>query len=932
MYQIRFSSDQETFQLDSAENSARLYFPIAGEKGLKGSVSPNLSGDAMVDQETFLLEPVTVEGLHNNKSSRNFWLNIHDNGIWSVTGNSARQESEKFTKYQDESSVEAGYMWHRIRRSSHRYMISAEVTSFIPVNENVEIMMVHIENLSSRRMLITPVAAIPIFGRSADNIRDHRNVTSMLNRIKTTKAGIRMKPTLSFDEKGHRRNNSIYYVSGFDGKGNAPVSFYPTVDSFIGEGGSFTCPRAMYREESGVRQGNSIDGREAMGGLRFADIVLRPGEEADYTVLIGVSEDENVIDIIENKYSKPEAAANELKVVRDYWRNKVNVSFVTGDIIFDHFMQWVSFQPILRRIFGCSFLPYHDYGRGGRGWRDLWQDCLSLLFMEPDDVRDMIVANFGGVRIDGTNATIIGDGIGNFIADRNNITRVWMDHGFWPLRTLILYMDQTGDFELLDEKVSYFRDRIIMRGTEADGTFAEEDDIRLKDKHGNIYYGTVLEHVLVENLTAVHETGAHGILRLRGADWNDALDMAQENGESVAFTFAYTMNLRDLADYLEKYAKLTGNTEIIILEELNELLCGDAGMNKGTGNDETEVAESAGLLNDYCRRCSLVVSGRHISVSVERAASALREKADRMSARLREQEWLSDTGKRGWFNSYYDNDGEQAERVGKDAGDTRMMLTGQVFAVMSSVADDEMTAKIIRAADRYLYRKDIGGYRLNSDFGELKLNMGRMFGFAYGEKENGAVFSHMTVMYACALYKRGFVREGYKALKTLYETASDYSTSRMYPGIPEYFNIEGRGVYNYLTGAASWYLLTMITEVFGVRGSAGELIIEPKLMAEQFDKKGEAGIKLFFRGRRLNIGIINRDGNEYGRYGIIKIYINGRELHPDSIAGSNDTADTDGMIKDHKESGLSHAEVRINVSELDEKGENTVKVILGKKI
>lgn len=49
----------------------------------------------------------------------------------------------------------------------------------------------------------------------------------------------------------------------------------------------------------------------------------------------------------------------------------------------------------------------HDYGKGGRGWRDLWQDCLALLIMEPTDVRRMIVNNYGGVRIDGTNATIL---------------------------------------------------------------------------------------------------------------------------------------------------------------------------------------------------------------------------------------------------------------------------------------------------------------------------------------------------------------------------------------------------------------------------------------------------------------------------------------------------------------------------------------------
>ena len=60
---------------------------------------------------------------------------------------------------------------------------------------------------------------------------------------------------------------------------------------------------------------------------------------------------------------------------------------------------------------------------------------LALLIMEPSKVRQMIIDNYGGVRIDGTNATIIGSGQGEFIADRNNITRVWMDHSFWPFVT-----------------------------------------------------------------------------------------------------------------------------------------------------------------------------------------------------------------------------------------------------------------------------------------------------------------------------------------------------------------------------------------------------------------------------------------------------------------------------------------------------------------
>ena len=43
--------------------------------------------------------------------------------------------------------------------------------------------------------------------RSADNIRDHRHVTSLLHRIETTQYGIEVTPVLSFDERGHRKND-----------------------------------------------------------------------------------------------------------------------------------------------------------------------------------------------------------------------------------------------------------------------------------------------------------------------------------------------------------------------------------------------------------------------------------------------------------------------------------------------------------------------------------------------------------------------------------------------------------------------------------------------------------------------------------------------------------------------------------------------------
>ena len=70
-----------------------------------------------------------------------------------------------------------------------------------------------------------------------------------------------------------------------------------------------------------------------------------------------------------------------------------------------------------------------------------------------------------------------------------------------------------------------------------------------------------------------------------------------------------------------------------------------------------------------------------------------------------------------------------------------MMLTGQVFSLMNATATKEQAQKIIRSAEGHLFDASCGGYRLNTDFGEIKTDMGRMFGFAYGEKENQRSFS-----------------------------------------------------------------------------------------------------------------------------------------------------------------------------------------------
>lgn len=894
-----FLDEQGTFALDMPENYSYQYFPVAGEKGIKSALTPDFGGDSKRGQNEFLLEPVSAENLHNNRSTRNFWCHVEGTGSWSATGASAEAEFSRFTDRQEKSRMTAGFMWQSVTRTSKKYQLEAKVTSFVPVDYDVEIMRVELTNCGDRQIAFIPTAAVPIYGRSADNLRDHRHVTSLLHRIQVGKEGVVVTPTLSFDERGHRINRVSYYVCGVTGDGRAPVAFFPTVEAFLGEGGRYTWPRAVTENRPGVSAGITIEGREAVGGLRFERTVLKPGERTSFTILMGMTEEPEKTAEITETFRTEEKVEAAFAKTKAFWQEKANLHFHTGNKAFDGLMRWVSFQPALRRIYGCSFLPHHDYGKGGRGWRDLWQDCLALLLMNPEGVRQMLLDNFGGVRIDGTNATIIGERQGEFIADRNNITRVWMDHGVWPFMTMKLYMDQTGDLEILEETAPYFKDRQAGRGTETDERWDDAYGSLLKTADGSVYYGTVLEHLLVQNLCAFYEVGGHGHCRLRGADWNDALDMAPEQGESVAFTNAYAGNLRELADCLLLYRERTGKKKVAVAEEMRCLLETDR-------EEYGSVEKKTQILGQYTETCRHTISGKTIAVDIETLAENLREKADWMSEHIRQTEWVTDKEGNGWFNGYYDNHGRQVE--GETASGVRMMLTGQVFAVMGGTATPEQIRSIVRSADRYLYDEKIGGYRLNTDFHELKADLGRMFGFAYGEKENGAVFSHMAVMYANALYRRGFAAQGYRALQTLADTALTFETSKIYPGIPEYFNNAGRGMYHYLTGAASWYMLTLVTESFGVRGRAGDLEIAPALMREQFDASGTAEIELPFAGKRFCIAIKNPGKLEYGEYGIKSAAVDGRPL---SLSGAGclekaaDTREQKATVETGKCSGQS---------------------------
>ena len=107
-------------------------------------------------------------------------------------------------------------------------------------------------------------------------------------------------------------------------------------------------------------------------------------------------------------------------------------------------------------------------------------------------------------------------------------------------------------------------------------------------------------------------------------------------------------------------------------------------------------------------------------------------------------------------------------------------------------------------------------------------------------------------------------------------------------------------MYHYLTGAASWYLFTFLTEVFGIRGKDGNLEICPALMAQQFDGEGKAEARLTFAGKGFRILLENQKHLEYGHYRIRSAVMEGEKLPLTEIREENIGKLSGGIREIHK--------------------------------
>jgi len=275
-----------------------------------------------------------------------------------------------------------------------------------------------------------------------------------------------------------------------------PSAFETNKENFIGMYGSLVNPKAL--EDGGLKNGHGkwVD---AVGSLRV-DVELAPQEEKSVVFVIGESKDRKESGDIINKYKKVSAADKELAAVKAYWNGLLGkLSVETPDEAFNFMTNtWLKYQAISGRLFGRS--AYYQEG-GAFGFRDQLQDSQIYLALKPELTKKQILLHAEHQFKDGT--------VYHWwhpVSETGSRTGM-TDDLLWLSFVLLNYMDETGDFSVLNEKVKF-----------ADGGSA-----------------SIYEHSSRAIDKALSRFSKRGLPLIGEGDWNDGMNLVgvKWKGESV---------------------------------------------------------------------------------------------------------------------------------------------------------------------------------------------------------------------------------------------------------------------------------------------------------------------------------------------------------------------------------------------------------------
>lgn len=420
------------------------------------------------------------------------YLYVRDNNsgeVWSPTWLPVRSELDE---YQCRHGF--GYTIFQSRLGDIRITL----TLFIPMNEQLEVWDVEIENLGTESRSLSLFNYFEwTLGSSNDHHREfHKNFieTRFAAAANTIWANKRLWD-IALGTRGHW--NMEHPFTAFLSCTNKAIGFECDKESFLGQYGSVAHPEAVAKNESPGKQGLWHD---AIASLKIP-VELAPGAKENLAYLLGMYDTPQRCKTAISHFQTSTQRSVALNEVKTYWSDMLGAhQMETPDASINILANgWLKYQAISARIYGRS--AYYQQS-GAYGFRDQLQDSQVFLPIDATKTEKQIKLHAAHQFIDGSVLhwwhPITEQGLHSGIADNY----------LWLPFLLISYLQETDNISFLNEQVVYYDN--------------EQTD-------------SLYEHCLKSIKRSLQRTSQRGLPFIGAGDWNDGMSAVglEEQGESV---------------------------------------------------------------------------------------------------------------------------------------------------------------------------------------------------------------------------------------------------------------------------------------------------------------------------------------------------------------------------------------------------------------
>ncbi|MFO0645500.1 MAG: glucoamylase family protein [Polyangiales bacterium] len=296
---------------------------------------------------------------------------------------------------------------------------------------------------------------------------------------------------------------------------------------FYGTRASRAAPRALSHPRLSGRVGGAM---APCGAVQIA-VDVGEGRRAVTHLSLGVAETPAAARACCEALSTREDWDATLDRARAAWDAILGrVEVRTPDAALDVMMnRWLIYQTLSCRVWGRS--GFYQSG-GAYGFRDQLQDVLALLYTRPDVARAHILRAAARQFVEGDVQHWWHPDTGEGVRTRCSDDMIWLAYA------TARYVEVTGDTAVLDEGVTFLRERTLAAG---------EHDLYsvplVSDERASLY-----EHCL-RALRVASPRGPHGLPLMGAGDWNDGMNRVGERGvgETVWLGFFIARVWTDLA-------------------------------------------------------------------------------------------------------------------------------------------------------------------------------------------------------------------------------------------------------------------------------------------------------------------------------------------------------------------------------------------------